>query len=168
MRWAVIANYPEPGLDFGLVWPMIVFSTGQEIRMADEFQTLYVTRYSAIWRAWQVAILAVYLGHLYYYGQSFSAMELRANIALAAFIAWTCASVFLRRTRITEQGIEYRTSIGTKRFGRWSDVVALECKGKSLAIRFGNTELKLTKAEADLNRLADLLRNRAAKYGYDV
>jgi hypothetical protein len=95
-------------------------------------------------------------------------MEVWGNIGTLAVMVWVWAGVFIRRTRFTEEGVEYRTSFGTKRFGRWPDVVVLERKGKFLAIRFGKTVLKLTKVEADLNRLADLLRNRAAKYGYDV
>ena len=136
--------------------------------MTDESQTLYVTQYSAIKRALLSAIIGAYLVLFIYEGRTLSPMEVKANIGLIAFMIWMWASVFIRRTRITEQGVEYRTSIGTKRFGRWPDVVVLERKGKSLAIQFGSTELKLTKAEADLNRLADLLRNRAARYGYDV
>jgi hypothetical protein len=95
-------------------------------------------------------------------------MEVWANLGMVAIMVWTLTSVFIRRTRFTEEGVEYRTSFGTKRFGRWPDVVVLERKGKFVVIRFGKTELKLTKVEADLNRLADLLRNRAAKYGYDI
>ena len=76
-------------------------------------------------------------------------------------------SAALERIRFTNSAVEQRTWYGRRISMPYDEMLALEEPGKYITIKCRAEELKIEKKQADLNRVAEILRPRAARYGYD-
>ena len=129
---------------------------------------LYVVQLSPARKFIDALIFIGYLAFVvYWYWSGHSVNFIRDGGASLLWLTFLFLSNLLGRIKFTERGVERRTWYGRTVFSPYDEMLALEEPGKYITIQCRAEELKIEKKRADLSKVSDILRPRAARYGYD-
>jgi hypothetical protein len=70
----------------------------------------------------------------------------------------------LSETRISDRGVRHRTWYGKTVFSPFSEVTALELKGRKILLTVQGLEVSLDKSNSNIPQVSELLQQRVAKY----